>query len=198
MDVSFQIPRAATNHLKQAATADDMGNLDVAIKHYAAGINALASFGETLPEGDVKERVDRHIYRYATRCQYLLQGLDGTSTAPRKTKRDGPIVGEKPNVRWSDIVGATAAIRALKEAVELPLKFPQFFVGKRKPWRGILLYGPPGTGKTQLARAVATEAKATFYAITSSDIMSKWVGQSEQQLSRVFAAARASARASSS
>jgi vacuolar protein-sorting-associated protein 4 len=51
------------------------------------------------------------------------------------------IVKEKPNVKWSDIAGLDQAKEALKEAVILPLKFPQLFVGKRTPWRGILLYG---------------------------------------------------------
>ena len=55
------------------------------------------------------------------------------------------IVSEKPNVKWDDVAGLEGAKEALKEAVVLPTKFPQFFTGKRKPWKGILLYGPPGT-----------------------------------------------------
>lgn len=54
---------------------------------------------------------------------------------------ESAIVREKPNVRWEDVAGLEGAKEALKEAVLLPLKFPQLFTGKRTPWRGILLYG---------------------------------------------------------
>jgi vacuolar protein-sorting-associated protein 4 len=87
---------------------------------------------------------------------------------------------ETPNVRWEDIAGLEGAKAALKEAVIIPIKFPRLFTGKRKPWKGILLYGPPGTGKSYLAKAVATEAKSTFFSISSSDLVSKWQGDSER------------------
>jgi transitional endoplasmic reticulum ATPase len=79
----------------------------------------------------------------------------------------------------------------LQEGVELPLKSPEAFhrLGIR-PAKGFLLYGPPGTGKTLLAKAVAKEAEANVIAIKSSDLLSKWYGESEQQIAKLFARAR--------
>jgi vacuolar protein-sorting-associated protein 4 len=102
----------------------------------------------------------------------------------------GAIVTEKPNVKWDDVAGLDAAKEALKEAVILPARFPQLFTGKRRPWKGILLYGPPGTGKSYLAKAVATEADATFFAVSSSDLVSKWQGESERLVRSLFEMAR--------
>ena len=92
----------------------------------------------------------------------------------------GAILTDKPNVKWEDVAGLENAKEALKEAVILPIKFPHLFVGKRQPWKGILLYGPPGTGKSYLAKAVATEANSTFFSVSSSDLVSKWMGESER------------------
>ncbi|KAI1235646.1 hypothetical protein IHE44_0002530 [Lamprotornis superbus] len=103
----------------------------------------------------------------------------------------GAIVMERPNVRWSDVAGLEGAKEALKEAVILPIKFPHLFTGKRTPWRGILLFGPPGTGKSYLAKAVATEANnSTFFSVSSSDLMSKWLGESEKLVKNLFELAR--------
>lgn len=92
----------------------------------------------------------------------------------------GAILQDRPNVKWEDVAGLEGAKEALKEAVLLPIKFPQMFKGNRKPWKGILLYGPPGTGKSYLAKALATEAKSTFFSVSSSDLVSKWMGESER------------------
>ncbi|KAF2084504.1 vacuolar protein sorting-associated protein 4 [Saccharata proteae CBS 121410] len=102
----------------------------------------------------------------------------------------GAILSEKPNIRWEDVAGLEGAKEALKEAVILPIKFPHLFTGKRQPWKGILLYGPPGTGKSYLAKAVATEANSTFFSVSSSDLVSKWMGESERLVKQLFNMAR--------
>jgi vacuolar protein-sorting-associated protein 4 len=88
------------------------------------------------------------------------------------------------------VAGLEGAKEALKEAVILPIKFPHLFQGKRQPWKGILLYGPPGTGKSYLAKAVATEANSTFFSVSSSDLVSKWMGESERLVKQLFNMAR--------
>jgi vacuolar protein-sorting-associated protein 4 len=108
-----------------------------------------------------------------------------------KTAISGAIVMERPNVKWEDVAGLDGAKEALKEAVILPIMFPQLFTGKRTPWRGILLYGPPGTGKSFIAKAVATEAnRSTFFSVSSSDLVSKWLGESEKLVRSLFEMAR--------
>ncbi|KAL9129957.1 MAG: hypothetical protein Q9175_007145 [Cornicularia normoerica] len=102
----------------------------------------------------------------------------------------GAILTDNLNIKWEDVAGLEQAKEALKEAVILPIKFPHLFVGKRQPWKGILLYGPPGTGKSYLAKAVATEANSTFFSVSSSDLVSKWMGESERLVKQLFAMAR--------
>eukprot|EP01013_Petalomonas_cantuscygni_P016368 TRINITY_DN3335_c0_g1_i1.p1 TRINITY_DN3335_c0_g1~~TRINITY_DN3335_c0_g1_i1.p1 ORF type:complete len:433 (-),score=102.45 TRINITY_DN3335_c0_g1_i1:480-1778(-) len=132
---------------------------------------------------------------------------NGAAAAKKKTDKDndkdekaklrgnleGAILKEKPNVSWDDVAGLEQAKEQLRQAVLLPTQYPQFFVGARKPWRGILLYGPPGTGKTHLARAVATQASATFFSVSASDLMSKWLGESERLVRELFELARENA-----
>jgi transitional endoplasmic reticulum ATPase len=101
------------------------------------------------------------------------------------------VMVQAPTIGWDDVGGVDEARERLREGVELPLKHPEAF--KRlgiRPAKGFLLFGPPGTGKTLLAKATAREAEANFIATKSSDLLSKWYGESEQQIARLFARAR--------
>jgi len=101
------------------------------------------------------------------------------------------VLVEIPNLKWEDIGGLDDVKQQLMEAVEWPLKNPESFkrLGVRPP-RGILLYGAPGTGKTLLAKAVANESEANFILVKGPEMLSKWVGESERGIRKIFSKAR--------
>jgi transitional endoplasmic reticulum ATPase len=101
-----------------------------------------------------------------------------------------------PRVTWEDIGDLEEVKQKIREIVELPLKHPELFerLGIEPP-KGILLYGPPGTGKTLLAKALANEIGAYFISINGPEIMSKFYGESEERLRKVFEEAQANAPA---
>jgi len=104
--------------------------------------------------------------------------------------REEPISGfEKTGggITYEDIGGLQDEIQRVREMVELPMKHPQIFqkLGIEPP-QGVLLHGPPGTGKTLLAKAVANETSASFFSIAGPEIISKYYGESEQQLREIF------------
>ncbi len=99
-----------------------------------------------------------------------------------------------PQVQWSEIGGLTKIKQTLQEAVTGSLIDPALYAhtGAKAP-RGVLLYGPPGTGKTLLAKAIATQAQANFISVAGSELLTKWVGASEQSIRQLFAQARQAA-----
>jgi len=101
------------------------------------------------------------------------------------------VLVEVPNVRWEDVGGLEDVKREIIEAVEWPLKYPEKFrkFGIRPP-KGVLLYGPPGTGKTLIAKAVANESEANFISVKGSELLSKWLGESEKAVRKIFRKAR--------
>ena len=107
------------------------------------------------------------------------------------------VLGEGiPKVTWEDIGDLEEVKQKIREIVELPLKYPELFehLGIEPP-KGILLYGPPGTGKTLLAKALANEIGAYFVTINGPEIMSKFYGESEERLRKIFEEAQANAPA---
>ncbi len=101
------------------------------------------------------------------------------------------VLVETPDIKWGDIGGINKAKQDLKESVEWPMKSPDAFkrMGIRPP-QGILLYGPPGTGKTLLAKAVANESEANFIQVKGPELLSMWVGKSEEGIRKIFERAR--------
>ncbi|GAV53663.1 hypothetical protein ZYGR_0AK01650 [Zygosaccharomyces rouxii] len=96
------------------------------------------------------------------------------------------IVIQDEEVHWGDIAGLLNAKNSLKETVVYPFLRPDLFKGLREPIRGMLLFGPPGTGKTMIAKAVATESKSTFFSISASSLLSKYMGESEKLVRALF------------
>ena len=92
-----------------------------------------------------------------------------------------------PSITYDDIGGMSEEVRKVREMIELPLRHPEVFerLGVEAP-KGVLLHGPPGTGKTLLAKAVANETQANFFTLSGPEIMSKFYGQSEENLRQIF------------
>jgi len=220
MDNKF-IPEAI-EHVKKAIEADRAKNYEEAYRLYQRALEHFMVGLKYEKNPTSRDLILKRVEGYMTRAEQLKKvvagesaggastptggGGDGAATLPKtaETKEDGEkaklkgalagaIVTDKPNVKWDDVAGLEGAKDALKEAVILPVRFPDLFVGKRRPWKGILLYGPPGTGKSYLAMAVATEADSTFYSVSSSDLVSKWQGESERLVRSLFEMARENA-----
>ncbi|RJQ18130.1 AAA family ATPase [Candidatus Woesearchaeota archaeon] len=98
---------------------------------------------------------------------------------------------EKPNVAWTDVGGLDSVKQELIEAIDWPLKNKKSFIRLGvKPPKGVLIYGAPGTGKTLLAKAIATESESNFIVVKGPELLSKWVGESEKAVRKVFQKAR--------
>jgi transitional endoplasmic reticulum ATPase len=130
----------------------------------------------------------------------MLEGLEVSNAAfAEAMKRIKPSTGREvfrdvADVRWSDVGGLDEAKQVLREAIEWPLRHGDLFlqVGTTPP-KGILLSGSPGSGKTLLAKAVAKESGVNFIAVKGPELLSKWVGESEQSVREVFRKARLAA-----
>ena len=141
------------------------------------------------PEASVEPQDE--LSEWDTRVKNLLNNLPrGVDEAAAK-QIFNEIVIQGDEVHWNDVAGLEIAKSALKETVVYPFLRPDLFMGLREPARGMLLFGPPGTGKTMLARAVATESKSTFFAISASSLTSKYLGESEKLVRALFSIAKA-------
>jgi SpoVK/Ycf46/Vps4 family AAA+-type ATPase len=98
------------------------------------------------------------------------------------------VVTEKPDVKWDDVIGLEDCKQAIRESIVFPFLRPDLF---KLGWpRGILLYGPPGCGKTMIAAATASEIDGYFISVDAASIMSKWLGEGEKNVAKLFNNAR--------
>lgn len=97
-----------------------------------------------------------------------------------------------PDLCWNDVIGLENVKMELKMTVQYPMEIPQIYVGNRKATNGILLYGPPGVGKTMIVKVLAKECGISFFSVSSSDIISKWVGDSPKNMKALFEKVKAS------
>jgi SpoVK/Ycf46/Vps4 family AAA+-type ATPase len=199
MSALQELEQVALKYAEQAVMLDRQGKKELAIEAYQKAIENLVKIVRINPSSELNriylQRADAYRNRVAVLKSSLMSPATAEDLGEGKTAFEDMILKEPPKVTWDDIVGLEDAKKAVKEAVVYPSLRPDLFpLG----WpRGILLFGPPGCGKTLLAAAVANEIKAKFIPVDAASIMSKWLGEAEQNVARLFNVARREARLSS-
>ncbi|MFW9875672.1 MAG: AAA family ATPase [Candidatus Thorarchaeota archaeon] len=217
--VDSKLYEYAVKTAKEAVALDNQGKKRQAINKYQRAAEILMQFMKYNKNPQMRMLCQKNIEEYVERAKILKSHLSGVSPRRIKPSEgpsisgdsglagseteavsseeqelidiiSGTIVTESPNVKWEDIAGLQNVKQALREAIVLPIAKPELFTGVRRPWSGILLFGPPGCGKTLLAKAAATECKATFFSASSAELLSKWLGESEKLISSLFKIAR--------
>ncbi|MDW8034070.1 MAG: AAA family ATPase [Nitrososphaerota archaeon] len=192
-----ELERTAIRKAHEAVSLDSQGDYKSAVRLYRETIEILMQL-YTLTDNDNIKRVylDR-IREYQKR----VEKLDGLAKKKEEVvyvnktekKEDDKwlqdvVLIEKPSVKWDDIIDLDEAKKKLYVNVIFPTIRPDVY---KLPWStGILFYGPPGCGKTLLAAALANSIKATFYLVKASSILSKWLGESEKNIAKLFEHAR--------
>jgi len=147
--------------------------------------------GDTIPLNIMGRRIDLVVTSHTPAAQAVML-TDRTRVVV--SEKPGEALGQIPRVTYEDIGGLSDEIQKVREMIELPLKHPELFekLGVEAP-KGVLLHGPPGTGKTLLAKAVASETSSNFFSLSGPEIMSKYYGQSEENLREIFKQAQENA-----
>jgi len=216
--VDSKLYQYAVKEAQTAVALDEQGKYRQAINKYQRAADILLQFMKYNKNPQMRMLCQEKVETFVERVKVLKAHLGGprvrratpppSSSEPKDSAEEGSqgiysaeeqeiidsisgtILTESPNVNWEDIAGLDDCKQALREAIVLPMMKPQLFTGARKPWSGILLFGPPGCGKTLLAKAAATECQATFFSVSSADLLSKWLGESEKLISSLFKVAR--------
>jgi vacuolar protein-sorting-associated protein 4 len=214
MDIEA-VRKRGIDEINTAIEFDQKHMYEDALNHYIRGIGTLMASIKYTKNEKLKRSILVKIVGYFDRAEVLKKSIHDKKEikrppSPQNEKRTSPTpvadtvdpavskmkegmmntMVSDTGVSFNDVIGIEQTKEALIEAVVLPRKFPSMFKGQRKPWNAILMYGPPGTGKSFLAKAVATEAKSKFFSVSSSDIMSKWQGESEKTIKTLFEVAR--------
>jgi len=200
-----ELERSASKYASDAIKYDSQGGRGMAITNYQKAIESLLKLQRLYPDSQLNKIYAERMKSYQNRIM-ALQSMSQNDVEPvidptaspaeqrsnlannTKNSFDEMVMKEKPNVRWDDVVGVDDAKNALRESIVYPTKRPDLFpLG----WpRGILLYGPPGCGKTILAAATANELDGYFINVDASSMMSKWLGEAEKNVSKLFKMAR--------
>ena len=200
-----ELEKSASKYATDAIKYDSQGTRGMAIASYQKATESLLKLTRLYPDSKLNKIYTERMKSYQNRIMDL-QNSSLTDTEPtidpntspeeyrgstanrEKNNLDDMIMKERPNVRWDDVVGVDDAKNALRESIIYPTKRSDLFpLG----WpRGILLYGPPGCGKTILAAATANELDGYFINVDGSSMMSKWLGEAEKNVSRLFKMAR--------
>ncbi len=201
-----ELEEAASRYANEAIRLDSQGSYPQAIMMYQRAITTLMKLVQLYPDYKLNQIYIQRAMAYQERIKALqaARGLlpeaeeeeQAESATPGKSGMvetlkasfDDLVIKEKPEVRMDEVVGLEDAKWALQEAIIFPYKRPDLFpLG----WpRGILLYGPPGCGKTMLAAATAAEIDGYFIAVDAASIMSKWLGEAEKNVAKLFKTAR--------
>jgi len=200
-----KLEKSASQFATDAIKYDSQGARGMAITNYQKASESLLKLMRLYPDSKLNKIYAVRMKSYQDRIK-ALQSTSLTDAEPvvnpaaspeeqraslanqTKNNFDDMVMKEKPDVRWIDVIGIDDAKNALRESIVYPTKRPDLFpIG----WpRGILLYGPPGCGKTVLAAATANELDGYFINVDGSSMMSKWLGEAEKNVSRLFKMAR--------
>ncbi|MGC8982671.1 MAG: AAA family ATPase [Desulfurococcaceae archaeon] len=182
-------------YAKRAIAADKAGDYENAIKYYKSAIESFTKYLTLYPDAPLADFYKELVVKYKNRVAFLEKQADKLSRA-RQAQVEGNeetlfevlLPENRSRKTFDDLVDLEEVKRALRRAVIYPVKTPELYpLGWPK---AILLFGPPGCGKTELAIALANEIDAILINVTPAHIMSKWLGDAERNVKKLFETAR--------